>query len=129
VILLDTSILVTYLRTRSPALKLQFATGQMTICPVNRAEILHGAKDDTDRTRLLRFLDQFPMLPVADKAWDELGLNLSRLRRAGVPVPFPDALIATLAAMSDLPVWSFDTHYALMQPHIPGLQLFTASVA
>ena len=40
-------------------------------------------------------------------------------------MPFPDVLIATLAILHDLPVWSFDAHFALIQPHLPGLKLFS----
>jgi hypothetical protein len=68
---------------------------------------------------LIAVLDEFGTLAVPELAWDVLGDNLARLRRAGLPVPFPDALIATLAALNRLPIWSLDAHYALI--HDPRL--------
>ena len=66
--LVDTSILITYIRKRSAAIKRIFATGQVTIAGVTRAEVLHGAKDAADRTRLIAFLDEFNTLPAPEAA-------------------------------------------------------------
>jgi predicted nucleic acid-binding protein len=62
-------------------------------------------------------------------AWDAFEDNLARLRHAGLPVPFPDALIATLAALNGLPIWGLDAHYAMIQPYIPSLRLFAGPTA
>jgi predicted nucleic acid-binding protein len=121
--LIDTSILITYIRKRSPAIKRFLDTNEVYLAGVSRAEVLHGAKDEADRMRLFVFLGEFGTLPVSESTWDTLGDNLARLRRAAISVPLADALIAKLAAANGLPLWSFDAHYTLIQPHIPGLQL------
>jgi predicted nucleic acid-binding protein len=43
-ILIDTSVLIRYLRTASPAIREVFASTDCGICGVTRAEILHGAR-------------------------------------------------------------------------------------
>jgi len=123
-IVLDSSIIIRFLRTRSLVIEQTVNEEDGIIPGVVRAEVMHGARNDADRTALIAFLDEFGALRVPEVAWDTLGDNLARLRRAGLPVPFPDALIATLAALNGLPVWSLDAHYAMIQPHIPGPQLF-----
>jgi predicted nucleic acid-binding protein len=52
------------------------------------------------------------------------GQNLSALAARGVTVPFPDALIATVAIDNDLEVWHHDVHFTLMHTVLPQLRLF-----
>lgn len=39
-------------------------------------------------------------------------------------MPFPDALIATLAIRSGTELWTYDNHFRLMQSSLPALRLF-----
>jgi predicted nucleic acid-binding protein len=39
-------------------------------------------------------------------------------------VPFPDALIGTVAINNNLEVWHHDAHFPLMQTALPHLRLF-----
>jgi predicted nucleic acid-binding protein len=128
-ILLDSSILVEFLRRQNPGIKRVLASGDAVISGVTRAEILHGVKDAVDRSRLITFLDELATVPTPEGVWDALGDNLAILRRAGVNVPFPDALIATIALLQDVPLWSLDAHYGLMKPNLPRLKLFSGSTS
>jgi predicted nucleic acid-binding protein len=66
VILLDTSVLVRYLRTASPAIRQVLVSTDCAICGVTRAEILHGARTPADAKDLREALDAFVQLPIAD---------------------------------------------------------------
>jgi predicted nucleic acid-binding protein len=96
-ILLDTTVLVQYMRTASEAIKAVLSVEPGAICGVTRAEVLHGARSDRDASDLVAALDCLIQIPVEEEAWDDLGQNLRILRSRGLAVPFPDALIATIA--------------------------------
>lgn len=123
-ILLDSSVVVEYLR--APAGKLQglFAQLRPAVCGVVRAEVLHGSRDLRHLSVLTSALDQLPQHPIPQDIWDELGKNLCELRLRGLTVPFPDALIATLAIRDGMEVWTYDNHFRGIQAVLTKLQLF-----
>ncbi len=127
-ILVDTTVLVKYLRTASEAIGSVLNTGQAAICGVTRAEIIHGARDPADLTRLAAALDRLPQVPIDLDIWDDLGRYLNMLRSRGLPVPFPDALIATVAIRHNLEIWTYDAHYQLIRSALPDLRLFDGPV-
>jgi predicted nucleic acid-binding protein len=53
-----------------------------------------------------------------------VGDHLAELRRNGLTVPVPDAVIATLGMHLDIEVWSRDPHFPSMQRILPALKLF-----
>src|SRR5438067_9026070 len=95
--LVDTSVVIDYLRTADPKLLGLFIAHDAAVCGVTRAEVLHGARSPADRARLVQALDGFRQVPIPDTLWDLVGDHLAALRRGGVTVPFGDALIATVA--------------------------------
>jgi predicted nucleic acid-binding protein len=122
-ILVDTTVLVAYLRTASPAIRAVLESGA-AICGVTRAEILHGARTPADVTKLLQALDGFTQVAIDQDVWDALGEHLSLLRSRGIVTPFPDALIATVAIRAGLELWTYDAHFQAMQGVLPALRLF-----
>ena len=123
-ILVDTSVLVDYLRSPTDhALRVLEKNGA-AICGVTRAEILAGARNPTDLDRIAGSLDVLEQVAVPEELWDLLGRNLSLLRAAGVTVPFADAMIATLAIENDLELWTRDAHFARIQGVLTKLRLF-----
>ena len=123
-ILVDTGVLIDFLRTKDPRLGNLFRTLPVATCGVIRAEILAGARGAADRQRLVVFLAAFQPVSTPDSIWDLVGDNLSALGAKGIVVPLPDVLAATLAIEEDLEVWARDPHYATIQQHIPRLRLF-----
>jgi predicted nucleic acid-binding protein len=123
-ILVDSGVLIDFLRTQDAKLDALFRSLPVAICGVTRAEILHGARSSADRGRLLIFLGAFQQVPFAEPLWDLVGDNLAALRASGVTVPFPDAVLATLAIDNDIEVWARDPHFAAMQTALPRLRLF-----
>jgi predicted nucleic acid-binding protein len=91
---------------------------------VTRAEVLAGARNPADRVNLVGLLAQFAQVPTPDSIWDEFGDNLNALRSGGVTVPFPDAILATLAIANDIELWTRDSHFTLMQRVLSRLKLF-----
>lgn len=123
-ILLDTSILVRYIRTADPKILGVITGNPVAVSVVTRAEILHGAKNEADFRRLEGSLNRFVQAGVEPEAWDELSRNLFELRRRGVLVPFPDSLIATIAIRHSMDLWTYDNHFKLIQGVLPKLKLF-----
>ena len=123
-ILLDTSVLVEYFRSPAGPLPALFNTIRPTLCGVSRAEVLHGARNPAHLARLRNAMDQLPQLAVPSDIWDEFGSNLCELRLNGLTVPFPDALLATIAIRAGMELWTYDKHFSLIQSVLPKLQLF-----
>jgi predicted nucleic acid-binding protein len=123
-ILVDTSVLIDFLRTKDPKLDGLFRSLPVAICGVTRAEILAGSRGGKDRQRLLLFLNRFQQVRSPESCWDLVGDNLAALNARGISVPFPDAVIATLGIENDIEVWARDPHFPTMQKILGRLKLF-----
>jgi predicted nucleic acid-binding protein len=113
-ILVDSSVVIDYLRTGDPKIPAVSRANGAAVCGVTRAEILHGARGSKDRQRLLTVLNAFGQVPTPDSA----------LRAAGVTVPFQDVVIATVAIANDIELWTRDNQFTLIQRVLPRLRLF-----
>ena len=113
-ILADTSIVVEYLRTPAERVLMLLSENDAAICGVIRTEVLAGARDRAHLQRIAAALDAFAYLATSEATWDSLGENLRALRAAGLTVPLPDALIATVAIEDGVEVWTRDAHFARM---------------
>ncbi len=69
-------------------------------------------------------LDSLGQITIDDALWDEVGDHLATLRRAGVTVPFPDAILSTVATSLDIELWSRDRHFLSIQKVVPDLKLY-----
>lgn len=123
-ILVDTSVLIGYARGRDFKLAALVPLLPLAVCGVVRAEMLAGARDLRHRAQLLMLLNSFPPMPIPDSIWDTLGDNLNTLRAGGVTIPFADAIIATVAIVNDIDLWTRDAHFTLVQGVLPALKLF-----
>lgn len=123
-ILVDTSVLIEFLRTKDPKLDRLFRTEPAAVCGVTRSEIIAGARSAKDRQRLLTFLGRFQQALSPESCWDKIGDNLAALYARGITVPFSDAVIATLGIENDIEVWARDIHFPMMQKVLARLKLF-----
>lgn len=123
-ILVDAGVLIDYLRTKEPKLGRLFRSEPVAVCGVTRAEILAGARQPQDRQMLIQFLDTFLQIATPEPIWDVTGDTLATLHAKDISVPFPDALVATIAIENDLEVWARDPHLPTMQKILPHLKLF-----
>lgn len=128
-ILVDTSVLIRYLKTASPAIREIFANAECAICGVTRAEILHGARSAQDASDLRAALSAFIQLPIQENTWDHLGDLLALLRSRGLPMPFQDVLLAAIAINHSAEIWSYDAHFRAIQGVQPNLKLFDGPTA
>lgn len=127
-ILIDTSVLVTYLRAPSLAVREVLASVDCVICGVTRAEILHGARTPEDAKNLSQAMDAFAHVPIHSDTWDHVGHHLAALRAAGLPMPFQDVLLAAVAIDHGAALWSYDAHFKTMQSVLTKLNLFEGPV-
>jgi predicted nucleic acid-binding protein len=123
-ILVDAGVLIDFLRTKEAKLGRLFRSEPVAICGVSRAEILAGARNPRDRQRLMQFLGAFQQVATPEPLWDLTGDTLATLYAGGITVPFPDALVATIAIANDFEVWAPDPHFPIMQKILPHLKLF-----
>jgi predicted nucleic acid-binding protein len=113
--LVDTSVVIDFLRSGDAKLLALFRSLPGAVCGVTRAEVLHGARNPTARTRVLTVLNAFLQVPIPDSLWDDVGDLLAALRSAGVTVPFNDAMIAAVAVSAGLELWTRDSQFRLIQ--------------
>lgn len=123
-ILVDAGVLIDFLRTKDAKLSNLFRALPVAVCGVTRAEVLAGARGDKDRQRLLTFLGAFQPTSIHEPIWDLVGETLASLLASGITVPFPDAVIATVAMEGQMEVWARDPHFPMMQKVLPRLQLY-----
>ena len=123
-ILVETTVAIDYTKGRDAKLNALLPTLAVAVCGVTRAELLCGAFDPADRQDLLNILAGFHHFPTPEVLWDTIRDNLAALRSAGIRVPFPGAVIATVAIVNDIELWTRDKHFALIQTVLPALKLF-----
>lgn len=56
--------------------------------------------------------------------WQVLGDYLYKPRKNGLTVPLSDAIIATIAIKYDIPIWTIDKHFDLIQGVLTKLKLY-----
>ena len=125
-ILLDTSILVQICRRPSTLTHVLPPLNEVYICGVTKAELLQGIRSDNEALYIGAMLLGFHQIPIVEEIWTETGLNLRRLRRGGITIPFPDAIILSVAIHHNLEIWSSDSHFALAHRILPELRLYSS---
>src|SRR3954451_20310519 len=110
-ILADTSVLIAYLRTADPKVLATLKQQSAAICGVTRAEVLYGVRNPADLSRFTAALNSLPTAPIPDDLWDIIGLNLAKLRSAGLPMSSADVAISSLAMHLDIELWARDQHF------------------
>ncbi len=123
-ILVDSTVVITFLRTQDARLLALFQTHQASVTGVVRAEILSGVRDATERVRTVTALDGFLQTDIPYSLWDRIGRHRELLRSVGVNLPFNDIVLATLAIHCDVEIWSRDRHFPMMRNVLPSLRLF-----
>lgn len=123
-ILVDSTVIIAFLRTRDARLFAIFQAHQASVTGVVRAEILSGVHNTIERNQTVISLDLFLQTDIPYALWDRIGNHRQMLVSKGVNVPFNDIVLATLAIHYDVEIWSRDRHFPMMQNLLPALRLF-----
>jgi predicted nucleic acid-binding protein len=124
-ILLDASVIIDFWRKPTPAATEVFRGREVCVCGPILAELMHGARREDELEDIRELVSGLPQLEIPEEIWPELGRNLFALRKAGLTVPFQDALLATVAIFRDLEIWTNDGHFEIMRRVLTGLRLFS----
>lgn len=123
-LMIDTNVVIDFWRNPSEEMKREFCLNECCICGVQSAELIYGAVSEKDANAIEGALSAFTFIQVEETDWILLGKFLYRLRKHGITVPFPDALIACIAVRHDIPIWTHDKHFHLIQSVFPSLKLY-----
>lgn len=122
-VLLDSNILIDYYKSRASELAKKIDSMQIAVCGIVKTEVLHGARTDDEFDKILNSLKTFELLITDEYDYEMVGLLINTLRRNGIQVPLPDAIIAFEAMKYDAELWSNDKHFKLIQNVYPELKL------
>lgn len=122
-VLLDSNILIDYYKSRASELAKKIDSMQIAVCGIVKTEVLHGARTDDEFDKILNSLKTFELLITDEYDYEMVGLLINTLRRNGIQVPLPDAIIAFEAMKYDAELWTNDKHFKLIQNVYPELKL------
>lgn len=77
---------------------------------------------DEEADRMLGFFQSFNLVTVDEYDWEFSGLMLQNFRQEVYSIPVTDALIAYLGIKYDIPVWTKDLNFKLIQAVYPELK-------
>ena len=127
ILLADINIIIDYWKPASKdvsdTLDKVFNANDVIIPGIVRAELLHGSRSEKNRKEMHGSLAEFDTLNLEEDDWEVLGDQLYEYRTHGVTVPMPDAIVASIALIYGIPVWSKDGHFDLMRNVIQELQI------
>ena len=123
-VLADSNIMIEYFRSRDSELARKIDTMDIALCGVVRAEIIHGARTDQEIDNYLKAFNTFEKPMNDDYDWEGAGFILQTMRSNGFQIPYTDAVIAFIAMKYDIPLWTRDTHFLLIQGYYPELRLY-----
>jgi len=123
-ILVDTNVMIDYMKRPSEKMKQIFMDEDVVISGVIASELLHGALSEKEVKSLEEDLGVFESLNIGQGDWNEFGRFLYKLRKNGLTCPYPDALISFIAIKFDVSVWTKDKHFKLIKEIEDKLKLF-----
>ncbi len=116
--LLDTDVLIDFLRGVETSVKLILSMPELHISTVSVAELFAGVKSAQEERELVRLIDECEIHDVTR----EIASLAGKWRKKYFPshnVQIPDALIAATASIKELPLYTLNVkHY----PMIAGLK-------
>ncbi|MBR5032360.1 MAG: PIN domain-containing protein [Treponema sp.] len=124
-VLADSNIMIEYFRSRDSELAKKIDTMDIALCGAVRAEIIHGARTDQEIDNYLEAFKTFEQPINDDYDWEGAGFILQTMRSNGFQIPLADAVIAFIAMKYDIPLWTQDTHFLLIQGCYPELKLYS----
>jgi predicted nucleic acid-binding protein len=123
-ILVDSSIWIDFFRRPDAATSLVVdrLLAHRVVCTTGlvKAEVVSGAQSPRDFRRLRSLFDALPLAPERDGFWSHLTRFRYRLQVKGIfGISIPDLMIATVAIQNRKLVYTSDTDFVRMAPHVP----------
>ena len=122
-ILVDTNILIDYLKNPTEDATKIFEQNEIATCGVVVTELLRGSKSPKETQKLKAALECFEYLDFEKSDWIEIAELFIKLKKSGVTVPFQDGIISYLAIKHNCKVCTKDCHFKAIQAVIPILEL------
>src|SRR6056297_2584823 len=122
-ILVDTNIIIDYLKGNESILSDLIEKDILAICGIVLAELLHGIQSEKDRSLVDEAINDFKWIPIHDSIWYSVGNNLNLIRKNGLTVPFQDVLLATLSIENNLQIATNDNHFKSIAAILTELHL------
>ena len=123
-ILADSNILIDYYRDRNSGLAKKVDSLPVAICGVVKSEVLHGARTNEEIDNILESFTTFDLLHTDEYDFEGVGFMLQTLRENGITLPLADVMIAFCAMKYDVPLWTRDGHFRLIQGLYPELEFY-----
>ena len=123
-ILVDTSVVIDRLTKKDAKLNALFASLDLSICGVTKAELLWGVRRPSERVEILNLLATVQFVLTPEASWEAIGDYAALIRSRGISVGIPDVILATLALQNGCELWTRDRDFLLIQTALPALQLF-----
>jgi len=89
---------------------------QATFCGVIKVEVLGGARPN-ERVTISNLFSLVPYLPMPEPGWDDVVKFQWIAKKAGLTIPWSDAVIATLAQKNGCRVYARDRHFDALGEH------------
>ena len=123
-VLFDSSVWICYLRPKGwtdlkAAVQLAFVEEHVHTCPVVKAEVLIGTRDEAGFARLVGSFRALPDVTITDHVWEAATRLGYTLRRQGLTIPLTDLVIAQAAIENELVLWHVDGHFEQIRAASP----------
>ena len=122
-ILVDTNILIDFLKNPTKEKESIFQENEIATCGVIFTELLRGSKNPKESEKLKTVLECFEYLSFEKQDWLEISSLFAKLKKNGLTIPFQDGIIAYLAIKNNCQLWTFDNHFKLIKTVVPVLKL------
>ena len=123
-ILADSNILIDYYRDRKSELAKKVDSLPVAICGIVKSEVLHGARTNAEIDDILESFTTFDLLHTDEYDFEGVGFMLQTLRENGITLPLADVMIAFCAMKYDVPLWTRNGHFRLIQGLYPELAFY-----
>ena len=126
-ILADTSVWVTSSRNKASVENAELLalidSDELAITEVVMAEVLQGAKNESDFRELSATIDALHFFETTPATWSKAARLSYELKSKGMITPLADLVIAVVALENDLTLYAVDGHFdrvAGLRRHTPG---------
>jgi predicted nucleic acid-binding protein len=123
-ILIDTSLLIDYLKGPDTILDGIIEKEEVAICGIVLAELFHGINSNREKELIHDAVKDFEWVQIEDTIWHTVGINLNKLKKNGLTVPFQDAVIATLCIDKNIKIATRDKHFERIATILTDLQVY-----